>query len=305
MPDRDSAPAAAWRRPRGSSGDAARSRSRGTGRAPGDRAGGDGFLGQGQQRLELAGEGQAAASGVVAIDQRLLAHPVAGQDERAAGRVPDRQGEHPAQQAEHPRPLVLVEVDEDLGVALRAERMPLGLQPTAQRGEVVDLAVEDRPDGAVLVRERLMPAGQVDDRQPAEAQRGVVVAIGPGVVRPAVDEPVRHRLERASGIAPAGSDHTAPQMPHMPPSPSADEACHCDERTSTPRRGGAVVTAILACRPGPAAIDPRGSSARVRWTRRGRIGWNSRMADGPAGPPIPADQPGVANLRTFTPSRTR
>ena len=85
--------------------------------------------------------------------------------------------------------------------------MPLGLQPPPQRGEVVDLAVEDRPDGAVLVGERLMAAGQVDDRQPAEPQRGMVVAIVARVVRAAMDEPVHHGrgaipAQRAARIGP-------------------------------------------------------------------------------------------------------
>ncbi len=77
--------------------------------------------------------------------------------------------------------------------------MPLGFQPPPQRGEVVDLAVEDRPDRAVLVGERLMAAGQVDDRQPAKPQRGVVVAVVARVVRTAVDDPVHHRLEGFRG----------------------------------------------------------------------------------------------------------
>ena len=72
----------------------------------------------------------------MAIDQRLLAHPVAGQDQGVAGRVPDRQGEHPAQEREHPRPLVLVEVDEDLGVALRAERVPLASSRRRSAGKL-------------------------------------------------------------------------------------------------------------------------------------------------------------------------
>ena len=55
--------------------------------------------------------------------------------------------------------------------------MPARLEPVPQGGEVVDLAVEDGPDGAVLVGQRLMPAGQVDDREPAEPERGVGVAI--------------------------------------------------------------------------------------------------------------------------------
>ncbi len=74
---------------------------------------------------------------------------------------------------------------------------PLASSRRRSAGIVVDLAVEDRPDGAVLVRERLMAAGQVDDRQPAEPQRGTIVAVGPRVVGPAVDEPVRHRAERS------------------------------------------------------------------------------------------------------------
>ena len=44
---------------------------------------GDVGLGQGQQRLQLAGEDEPRA--VVAVDQGLLPQPVAGQDERAAG----------------------------------------------------------------------------------------------------------------------------------------------------------------------------------------------------------------------------
>ena len=40
-----------------------------------------------------------------------------------------------------------------------------------------------------------MAAGQVDDRQPAEPQRGMIVAVDARVVRPAVDDPVHHGLE--------------------------------------------------------------------------------------------------------------
>ena len=124
------------------------------------------------------------------------------------------QGEHAAQQREHPGALVLVEVDEDLGVTLGAERVPPGLEPVPQRGEVVDLAVEDRPDRAVLVGERLMASLQVNDRQPAKPQRCVVVPIGSRVVRTAVDNPVHHRGQVRAGqgpprIGPDGSADTA------------------------------------------------------------------------------------------------
>ena len=122
----------------------------------------------------------------------------------------------PRSRREHPGPLVLVEVDEDLGVALRAERVAPGLEPAPEGGEVVDLAVEDGPDRAVLVRERLMPAGQVDDRQPAEPERGVVVAVGPGVVRARGGRSGPSSPPgRSSASAAPGSVQAAPQMPHM------------------------------------------------------------------------------------------
>ena len=38
------------------------------------------------------------------VVERLLAHPVAGQDQPSTGAVPDRQGEHPVELADEPRP---------------------------------------------------------------------------------------------------------------------------------------------------------------------------------------------------------
>ena len=81
----------------------------------------------------------------------------------------------------------------------RPERVAPGFEAAAEGGEVVDLAVEDGPDRAVLVGERLVAAGEVDDREPAEAERGVVVAVGPRVVGPPVLEPGDHR--RQVGVA--------------------------------------------------------------------------------------------------------
>ena len=45
----------------------------------------------------------------------------------------------------------LVQVEDDLRIAARTEAVAAGLQPRSMIGVVVDLAVEDQPDGAVLV----------------------------------------------------------------------------------------------------------------------------------------------------------
>ncbi len=89
---------------------------------------------------------------------------------RAPG-VPDGEGEHAVQARHAGRALLLVEVDDRLGVGARAVRVALGLELGAQRLVVVDLAVVGDPDGAVLVGHRLVAGGrQVDDRQPPVAE---------------------------------------------------------------------------------------------------------------------------------------
>ena len=59
-------------------------------------------------------------------------------------------------------------------------------------GVVVDLAVEDDPDRAVFVDERLMAGRQIDDAQPAVAERRLIVHEQPGIVRPAMRDDVAH-----------------------------------------------------------------------------------------------------------------
>ena len=62
--------------------------------------------------------------------------------------------------------LFLVEVEDGLGIASRSIAVPARLQAGSKVGVVVDLAVEDDPDVAVLVAHRLFAAGHVDDGQP-------------------------------------------------------------------------------------------------------------------------------------------
>src|SRR5207248_9028448 len=112
-----------------------------------------------------------------------------------------------------------------------------------QRGEVVDLAVEDGPDGAVLVGEGLVSADKVDDRQPPEPERGVVVAIDPRVVRPPVRDPGRHRREVPLGQRPGGVGPGLARDPAHGPVLSA--------AAPPPDRGGAPPPALLNNRPGP------------------------------------------------------
>ena len=97
-----------------------------------------------------------------------------------------------------------------LRVAVGFEAHPVPLELSAQLDVVVDLAVEHHPDRLVLVRHRLVAALEVDDRQPAEAERGagdrvpggpqrVLAAVAALVVGAAVPQQLDHPLQR-SGV---------------------------------------------------------------------------------------------------------
>src|SRR2546430_1568264 len=65
---------------------------------------------------------------------------------------------------------LLVQVDDDLGVRARVDRVSPALQIPAELLEVVDLAVEDGPDRPVFVVHGLAAGLQVDDAQPSHAE---------------------------------------------------------------------------------------------------------------------------------------
>jgi hypothetical protein len=88
--------------------------------------------------------------------------------------------------------VVLVEMREHFGVAAAGELVTARPEVLAQRVVVVDLAVLGAPDAAALVRERLVAALDVDDRQPAGAERAAGVDDEPGVVGAAIFDQLRH-----------------------------------------------------------------------------------------------------------------
>src|SRR2546430_12090330 len=86
--------------------------------------------------------------------ERLLAHPVARQQQRTLPDVPDGEGEHAVEMVHAVFAPRLVCVHEDLGIGPRAKTMSQTLQVSAERQEVVDLAVQGAPDRAGLVGDR-------------------------------------------------------------------------------------------------------------------------------------------------------
>ena len=95
------------------------------------------------------------------------------------------------------------------------ETMALGLELGAQLAVVVDLAVEEDGDATVLVENRLMAAGQIDDRKAPHAERHAIRRRG-SPRRPGRDGPSHRTCARVSSRARRRPRHaTMPAMPHI------------------------------------------------------------------------------------------
>ena len=89
----------------------------------------------------------------------------------------------------------LVEVDQDLGVASGSELVARGDQLVAKVLEVVDLPVHDDGDRSILVEDRLVTAGNIDDREALHPERNFPLAPHPPRVGSAVLDCSAHRLD--------------------------------------------------------------------------------------------------------------
>ena len=117
-----------------------------------------------EERLELGGEGEAAA-GQQHVVQRLLADAVAGEEEPLALAVPDRDREHAGERRREVGAALLVHVRDHGRVAGAGHLVAARLEVAAHVAEVVQLAVEHRDDVAGLVRHGLLAGLEVDDAE--------------------------------------------------------------------------------------------------------------------------------------------
>jgi hypothetical protein len=156
-----------------------------------------------QQRVHLRGEGDAVLQ--PAIEQRLLSGAIAGEQKAVAARVEQRKGKHSVQAPHALEPVFLVQMEDHLAIAPRAKRVSPGQQLRSEFPEVVDLAVRDQRDAAVLVAHRLIGLGtEIDDRQAAMAERARAVAPETFGIGAAVADRVGHApngLEIGGGAA--------------------------------------------------------------------------------------------------------
>ena len=109
----------------------------------------------------LTSEAKTSAPSRERVVERPHAHAVARQHQALAARVPDREGEVAVEVSTQSGPLLLVEVEDDLGVGVGLESDGrAAISSRAQLDVVEDLAVEGDPDGAVLVAIGCWPAAR-------------------------------------------------------------------------------------------------------------------------------------------------
>ena len=151
-----------------------------------------------QQRLDFRPE-QELIPGPAPVE-RLDAETIPHEVQALPARIPYREREHAAQPVRAADPPLFVGVNDRLGVRSRPVLVTQALELGPEIAVVVDFAVEDRPDRAVFVRQRLPAAFQVDDAQPPVDQDGSTIRVHAGIVRTAMGRDVPH-LKRAPGRA--------------------------------------------------------------------------------------------------------
>ena len=199
---------------------------------------------QGEDRFDLTGEHPLAV--VERVEQGLHAEPVAREVQGPPARVINRESENAPQPTGHALAVLLVEVHEHFRVRGAAEPMTPALELAPQISMVVDLAVEDDVDTAVLVGHRLVPCGrEVDQRQPAVDELAPVVAVVPLAIRTAVSEQRRHPGGPAGRAAQGDGVEPARDAAHVRSPPWAGD--RSPARTRTSATGAAWQSSSRSC----------------------------------------------------------
>src|SRR5262249_25398994 len=148
---------------------------------------------------DLGGEEEPAAACVAHLgpEERADAEAVAGECEAAGLLLPDGESKLTADVVEGREPVLFPEGRHEFDVALRREAMAASLALPAGLGVVVEFAIGDDADRAVLVRERLPAVGDTDDAEATAGEADAVMLERAVLVRAAVHEGRGHCRQHA------------------------------------------------------------------------------------------------------------
>src|SRR3546814_5783860 len=102
--------------------------------------------------------------------KRLYPQPVAHQPERLGGGIEKGEGEHAIEPVHALRSPLPPSMQDDFGIAVRAEYMAFGLQLRSDRREIINLAIEGQGKRAIVGQHRLRAACKRSEEHTSELQ---------------------------------------------------------------------------------------------------------------------------------------
>src|SRR5260370_26258085 len=146
-----------------------------------------------QQGTKLGTEDQLSVE--LRVQERLLSHAIARQEERFRAFVPNREREHAAQVLWTIGAPLVVGVNDSFSVAVRIELVAELFELPAQLAIVLDLAVKNNPCGAILIMNRLLSVREIDDREASHRQSHASAEIETVIVRTTMTNASVHARE--------------------------------------------------------------------------------------------------------------
>src|SRR5712691_7711301 len=120
-----------------------------------------------QDRFDLRAKDQSLPIPVVI--QGFFAEAVTGSQQALAFPIPEGEGKHPAQMLDTLITVLFVGVNDSLGVTIRAEVMATLLELFLQFTVVIDFPIQDDENALIFVKNGLVAASQVNDREAAHS----------------------------------------------------------------------------------------------------------------------------------------
>src|SRR6266567_1791327 len=148
--------------------------------------------------------------------KRLHAEPVTSEEQCFAVAIPQRKSEHASKALDAVLAPLLPRVNNHLGIAFGPEAVAEAYQFRDELPIVVDLAVIDNDDAAVLVEQWLLSGRQVDDGQAPVTEANSGLTVQPHFIGPAMKLRFVHMRDKLSRNGPpSGHIHDPDDAAHM------------------------------------------------------------------------------------------
>src|SRR6185437_9821155 len=174
------------------------------------------------------------------VVQRLDTKAITNQPCRTTFLIPQRHREHSSQSTKGLESFVLIQMDQDFGIAATLESMSSAHKLLTQFSIVIDLSVHDGPNRTPLIADWLLSPDRINHPKSPNAKHNSRLTIGSLFVRASMDQTPQHRLECRTVILSYDSTNAA----HSPTSPFQARYGHGVPILLAPVHGGEKPTEV-------------------------------------------------------------